>query len=139
MKATDVLLVSVCFSLVVTVLTAGETGKNQAQPNDFSSATSQAEEDMKSEAVLSYFSKIGKDLGDQLEPPMKKCANLADNRSKLDLQIVLRIAGDGRVDAVFPKGTTALETCLKEKLTEVRLSVPPKAPLHLSLNLNAHH
>jgi hypothetical protein len=115
---------TVVLTLVASILTLRLAA---AADKSFDQRVEEAAQNLESEAGRKYGAAFSKEFGAQYAPRLSECGKKTGDPAPKDFDMLLKLAGDGRVEKALVKPETKMATCFRDLTKQTQYPAPPSA------------
>lgn len=94
--------------------------------NELTAARAAVKANLRTEEGCKYDAVISAEFQQSYAPTMGRCAQSATEKDLANFELLIRVAGNGKVDKVLFDPGTKIATCLAKEVAKNGFSTPPK-------------
>ena len=98
-----------------------------AESETFDRRLKEATQNLESDAGRKYGDAFSKEFGLQYAPRLSECLKQTGDPAAKDFEMLLRLAGDGRVEKAMVRPETKIAVCFRDLTKQSKYPAPPSA------------
>ena len=98
-----------------------------AEDETFDQRLDEATRNLESEAGRKYGEAFSKEFGAQYAPRLSECLKQTGDPAAKDFEMLLKLAGDGRVEKAMVRPETKIAVCFRDLTKQTKQPAPPSS------------